>query len=81
MKQCMKRTFVTSVAIAVALDVRISKTNSGTLSTNTNGTNRVLGLGYQSIRVTAETDRLGSSDLDRFHPKNVAEIGEFKNSV
>ena len=46
------------------ISVGISKTNSGTLSANTNGTNRVLGLGYQSIRVTAETDRLGASDLD-----------------
>ena len=70
-----------SSAIAVAVDVGISKTNSGTLSTNTNGTNRVLGLGYQSIRVTAETDRLGALDSDGFRSKNVAEIGEFKNGV
>ena len=51
------------------IPVRIAKVNSGTSSTNTNGTNGALGLDYQSIRVAVGTDRLGGSDSAR----NVAE--------
>ena len=63
------------------IPARISKRNSGTLPTDTNGTNGVLSFVYKANREAVGTDRLGALDSDGFHSKNVAEIGDFRNGV
>ena len=82
-KQSVKRTSLrsSSVATTTAIPVGIAKANSGTLPTDTNQTNGVLSFVYEANREAVGTDRLGALDLDGFHSKNVAEIGEFKNGV